>query len=254
MRRVAFIVCVFVGALLLYASGDFPDWGDPNSPANRHISPVYIEQAYEKTDVPNLVSAILADYRNYDTMLETSVVFTAGCAVVLFLGVPLAPLARHRNPEPEKLETVTPPRDLVIEISCRILFPIIQLFALYVLAHGHHSPGGGFQAGVIMASSYILLAIAFDLKTALSKFPRQIFLTLAAVGVIIYAGVGVVCLFMGGNFFEYEALQPLLGVSAAQCHSLGILGVECGVTLTVCSVIFFLYVDLASGGRQDEGL
>jgi len=67
---------------------DFPKWADPNQPASTHVSPGYIEHALDETAVPNLVTAVLADYRGYDTMFETAVIFTAGIAVILLLRRP----------------------------------------------------------------------------------------------------------------------------------------------------------------------
>jgi multicomponent Na+:H+ antiporter subunit B len=73
------------GALLIYGTEEMPDWGDPNSPASSHVSPKYIQEAIEKTATPNMVTAVLADYRSYDTMGETVVVFTAGIGCILML-------------------------------------------------------------------------------------------------------------------------------------------------------------------------
>jgi multicomponent Na+:H+ antiporter subunit B len=73
------------GSLLIYGAEDFPKWGDPNAPASVHVSPRYIQTAYIKTHTPNIVTAVLADYRGYDTLGETVVVFTAGIAVILML-------------------------------------------------------------------------------------------------------------------------------------------------------------------------
>ena len=78
MKAVGLILVVILGSLLIYCSLDFPLWGDPQSPANTHVSPYYIEQTIEDTSVPNIVTAVLADYRGYDTMFETIVIFTAG--------------------------------------------------------------------------------------------------------------------------------------------------------------------------------
>ena len=78
------ILCLF-GALLFYAEGDLPDYGDPQAPANLHVSPDYIQQALEETKTPNMVTAVLADYRGYDTLGETVVIFTAGLACILLL-------------------------------------------------------------------------------------------------------------------------------------------------------------------------
>ncbi len=85
MKALALIATLITGVLLLYGTRDFAAWGDPNSPASRHLSPVYIEKAVEQTHVPNLVTAILGDYRGYDTMFETVVIFCAGMAVVSVL-------------------------------------------------------------------------------------------------------------------------------------------------------------------------
>jgi len=84
LKLLAFIVVTITGALLLYATGDMPDWADPKSPASTHVSPRYIEKTLEDTSVPNMVTSVLADYRGYDTLGETTVIFTAGvCCVVL---------------------------------------------------------------------------------------------------------------------------------------------------------------------------
>ena len=85
MRHLAFWAAVVTGALLMYATVDMPDWGDPKSPASTHVSPRYIEKADEETHTPNMVTAVLADYRSYDTMGEAAVVFTAavGCMLIL---------------------------------------------------------------------------------------------------------------------------------------------------------------------------
>lgn len=73
------------GALLIYGIEEMPEWGDPDSPASKHVSPKYIKEALEKTATPNIVTAVLADYRGYDTLGETTVIFTAGIACVLML-------------------------------------------------------------------------------------------------------------------------------------------------------------------------
>jgi multicomponent Na+:H+ antiporter subunit B len=73
------------GGLLIYSIEGLPDWGDPDSPASTHVSPEYIQDALEKTATPNIVTAVLADYRGYDTMGETAVIFTAGIGCVLIL-------------------------------------------------------------------------------------------------------------------------------------------------------------------------
>lgn len=254
MRRFAILFAFLVGGLLLWGATDFPKWGDPNSPASTHLSNRYITEAYAKTHVPNLVSAILADYRNFDTMFETTVVFTAGTAIFLILRLPLGALARRRNSEHAEVAVQPLPRDPILEMACRVLFPPIHLFGLYVLTHGHYSPGGGFQAGVILGASFILLAIGFDLRATLSRLPEVLFRPMAALGVAFYIGIGVLCLVLGGNFLDYKALLPVFPVDPSMVRSHGILLVECGVTLTVGAVIFAIYTNLVSRGNHREGL
>ena len=85
MKVIAIVMIVLTGGLLIYGVEKLPDWGDPNSPASSHVSPKYIQEALEKTATPNMVTAVLGDYRGYDTMGETAVIFTAGIGCILML-------------------------------------------------------------------------------------------------------------------------------------------------------------------------
>src|SRR4030067_1529012 len=80
--------------------------------------------------------------------------------------------------------------DVIIQTVCRILTPFIQLYGLYVIAHGHHSPGGGFQGGVILGASFILLCLAYDIKEVKKRMSEQWNLLFCSMGVIIYSGIG----------------------------------------------------------------
>lgn len=84
-RIAALFLTIITGALLLYSAQEFSKWGDPLQPASLHVSPRYIEKTLVETGVPNAVTSVLADYRGYDTMFETSVIFSAGVAVMMLL-------------------------------------------------------------------------------------------------------------------------------------------------------------------------
>ena len=84
---IALAIAAFI--VLLHGIEDLPPWADPDQPASAHVSPRYIERAVEETGVPNLVTAVLADYRGYDTLFETVVIFTAGVAVLMLLRRPI---------------------------------------------------------------------------------------------------------------------------------------------------------------------
>lgn len=87
-RIPALVATLSLGGLLLLAVHDFPAWGDPASPPSRHVSPRYLTEGYRETGAPNIVTAVLADYRGYDTLVETVVIFTAGLACWLLLRRP----------------------------------------------------------------------------------------------------------------------------------------------------------------------
>lgn len=85
MKTISAMTALLVGAALIYGTLDMPKWGDPHSPANTHVSPYYLRHSLEDTATPNVVTSILADYRGYDTLGETTVIFTAGMACILLL-------------------------------------------------------------------------------------------------------------------------------------------------------------------------
>ncbi len=85
MKALALLSTLITGAILLYGTMDFPAWGDPQAPASVHLSTHFIENAVKETHVPNLVTAVLGDYRGYDTMFETVVIYCAGLAVISVL-------------------------------------------------------------------------------------------------------------------------------------------------------------------------
>jgi multicomponent Na+:H+ antiporter subunit B len=85
LKILAFISVLVTGIILIYGTQDMPDWGDPHSPANMHVSPRYLKETLHETATPNAVTSILADYRGYDTLGETTVIFTAGVSCILIL-------------------------------------------------------------------------------------------------------------------------------------------------------------------------
>ena len=276
MRFVGLLVVLMLGALLRYGIFFFPEWGDPGSPAATHVSPYYIEHSETDTAVPNMVTAILADYRGYDTMFETTVILSAGLACFLLLRTtrrkePECRLYRHistgitlrlekgktipaDSKEFQRIDSVWVPHDLIIQMTCRFIVPFLQLFALYVIAHGHHSPGGGFQGGVMIGAAIIVFAISFNLRNAFGRITEKTAAILSSVGVLIYAGTGAVCMAMGADFLNYGALSGLLRVDPVMARSHGILIVEIGVGIAVSAVMVWIYYTLSSGGKLDEGL
>jgi multicomponent Na+:H+ antiporter subunit B len=135
--------------------------------------------------------------------------------------------------------------NLILRVVSKSLIPLIILFALYVQFHGDFGPGGGFQAGVILSAGIILYALVFGLDAAEQVIPPVILRILASLGVVIYAGVGIVTIFMGGNYLDYS----VLGKTQVAGQHLGVLLVELGVGITVFSVMVILYFAFAGRGR-----
>ena len=251
------VVCV-VGVLLLKTVTDLPQWGDANSPANTHLSSYYIENSIDQTHVPNVVTSVLADYRGFDTMFETCVVFVAFIGIFSLLRIRKSKAKKAAANQPTT-ELSSPPHQevdsLIIKTASHLMVPFMQLFALYVVAHGHYSPGGGFQGGVILGASLILLAVSYDFKKALAILSEKKIILLVSLGVLIYAGIGVICFFLGGNFLDYSVLHKILpATDTIMARSHAMLGVEIGVALTVMVSMYGIYLSLASNGRFDKGL
>ncbi len=133
---------------------------------------------------------------------------------------------------------------LVPRILAKLLIPFILLFGLYVQFHGDFGPGGGFQAGVIMSAAIILYSLVFGLGAAERIIPKSVLVFLTALGVLVFAGVGIESLFLGGNFLNYSVLA---GTQVAGQH-IGILLVELGVGITVFAVMLTIF--FAFAGRE----
>ena len=130
--------------------------------------------------------------------------------------------------------------EVIVRVGAKVLAPFIIMFALYVHFHGDYSPGGGFQAGVILAAAFALLALVYGLDEVQRVLPPWFVRACAALGVLIYAGVGVVTMVLGHNYLGYNALahDPEHG------QHYGILLVELGVLVTVFGVmvtVFYLF-------------
>ncbi len=131
-------------------------------------------------------------------------------------------------------------------IGTKLLLPLILLFALYVQFHGDYGPGGGFQAGVIFGAGFILYALIYGLDNARRLLPPWVLRIGVSLGVLIYAGVGLLGLLLGGQYLDYGVLDAH---DPAHGQHLGILWVELGVGITVASVMVTIFYAFAGRGR-----
>lgn len=138
--------------------------------------------------------------------------------------------------------------DIILRLLARLLIPFILLFALYVQFHGDFGPGGGFQAGVIIAAGFIFYALIFGLDALRRVLPEWLMEKCVALGVLIYAGVGVISMLLGANFLDYS----VLGHDVIHGQHRGIFWVEVGVAVTVASVMLKIFFMFAARGRDDD--
>ena len=134
---------------------------------------------------------------------------------------------------------------VVLRVVSKLLIPFILLFGLYVQMHGDFGPGGGFQAGVIFASAFILYGLIFGTASIRRVVPPRVLLGFISFGVLLFAGTGVATLVLGGNYLAYGALaaDPVSG------QHLGILLVELGVGITVSAVMLTIFVTFTGRDR-----
>lgn len=136
---------------------------------------------------------------------------------------------------------------VILRVGTKILIPYILLFGLYVQFHGDYGPGGGFQAGVIFAAGFILYALVYGLERVQRVLPPKVVHVCSALGVLIYAGTGVLSILKGGVFLDYDVLlhDPHHG------QHWGIFSVELGVLVTVFGVMVSIFYAFAGrGGEQ----
>ena len=149
------------------------------------------------------------------------------------------------------METVKAPRplrdNLILRVVAKALFPFILLFGLYVQFHGDFGPGGGFQAGVIVAAGFILYGLVFGLADMQRTLPPRWVEVGSALGVLLYGGVGVYGMFNHGAFLDYNVLDHH---SAIHGQHRGIFWVELGVGITVASVMVGLFFAFAGRGKR----
>jgi multicomponent Na+:H+ antiporter subunit B len=137
---------------------------------------------------------------------------------------------------------------LVVVTFVRALLPVVQLFALYVLVYGHYGPGGGFQAGVMLAAAYILLALALGPEAFERRVNERVGLGLAAAGVLLYVLTGVAGVTGGATFLDYSVLP--LPVSPVRARYFGILLIETGVAIAVSATVVVLFYRLADADAR----
>jgi multicomponent Na+:H+ antiporter subunit B len=237
--RKGLVVLLFIVVLTVpFAAFDvLPVIGDPESAPNTHVSDHYIEHAQDECNSPNMVTAVIVDYRAFDTMFETTVMFLAGLAVIMIL----ANHPKKRIRVPGRINRFSNYRGRPVystvnkDVMVSIIQALILIYAIYVLFHGEVSLGGGFQAGALIGMTYLLDVMVCKREKPMFRLSKYSAGALAGLGPFIYALTGAASFIGGGMYLEYNSLP--FSIHQAELHSIGMTSVEIGVTIGVAGTI-----------------
>lgn len=190
----AAVLCITIMAVLLITVSYLPPFGNEDNPVNNEVTKRYIENGLQETGAVNVVTGMILNYRGFDTMGETHVLYIAASCVMMLLMV---------TNEKEKKEAADrdyePKRDVILRMVARVLVPVILLFGIYVIVNGHLSPGGGFSGGAMIGAGMVLYAGAFGFKKTERFFNEHVYKVAKISALCLY----VLCLsyyfYMGAN-------------------------------------------------------
>ena len=140
---------------------------------------------------------------------------------------------------------------LVIRLACRVVARIIQVFAIYVVFHGHYSPGGGFQGGGLLAAAVILIRIGDGLEASQRELPSRHALMIGSIGALVFLLSGIANAIFGGRYLQYDSL-PFKVISPEDLHYWEILVIEIGVALAVMGILVAIFDRLMEGVPDDD--
>ena len=156
------VLLLIFGAILWAAVFSLPPYEASDAPTVNEVAARYVEQGTEETGAVNTVAGMILDYRAFDTLGESFVLFTALGSVALLLKIG----GRGRKKPIVELDVVDYSQDVIVRTVSRLVIPVILVFGVYILCNGHLSPGGGFSGGAILASAFVIYAMVWGDDTA----------------------------------------------------------------------------------------
>ncbi|MED9822351.1 MAG: hydrogen gas-evolving membrane-bound hydrogenase subunit E [Christensenellales bacterium] len=197
-------VCLTMIALLLFTVTRLPAFGSPEHPINNEVSARYIEKGLQETGAVNIVTGMILDYRAFDTLGESSVLFTAAMVVLFLLrkdkdSARYSQLAENMEQNPHSDTYYEPKNDIILQKTAVILVPIVMLLGIYVILNGHLSPGGGFSGGAIMGAGLILYVTAFGFAKMRRFFTYKTYQRIVLVALLTYAVSKCYSFYTGAN-------------------------------------------------------
>ena len=240
-QTTSILFCLFLIALLLVTVSYLPATGTVTRPVNNEVSERYIEKGLEETGAVNIVAGMILDYRAFDTLGESHVLFVATITVLILL--------RLNKTEKDEAEVsdrrFEPKNDAILQLVATFLVPVIIIFGIYIILNGHLGPGGGFSGGAIIGAGLILYLNAFGFQ----KTER--FFTSRTYKVLSVSALGCYCLAKSYSFYtganHIESVIPL-GTPGAILSSGLILILNICVGIVVAGTMYTFYVMFRKGG------
>lgn len=241
-RVFSIVFCIFLVSMLLIAVSYLPTFGNAENPANNEVAERYIEKGLEETGAVNIVTGMILDYRAFDTLGESHVLFIATCTVLILLRKEKKP-GEIDAEENDRLHE--PKNDVILQTAARILVPPIFIFGIYVILGGHLGPGGGFSGGAIIGAGLILYLNAFGFKKTERFFTEKTYKRLSVCALGCYCLAKSYSFYTGAN--EIESVIPL-GTPGAILSSGLILILNICVGTVVAGTMYTFYVMFRKGG------
>ena len=233
----AALICgLILAAILLVTVASLPHFGSDSSPAVNEVSRRYLESGVSETGAINAVAGIILDYRAFDTLGESVVLFTA-TVTVLFL-LKQCKRAYGKNSQEDEKEHYEGMRSLPARVVFGISIPFILLYGIYVVVNGHLSPGGGFSGGTILGAAFVLSHLVFGEKYTERFITVDRCSKIMAAGLFVYIGLKTYHVLTGANGIESGI--PL-GVPGSIFSAGLIFPLNICVGLVVACTIFSLY-------------
>ncbi len=230
--------------MLLIAVSYLPSYGHPENPANNEVAERYIESGLDETGAVNIVTGMILDYRAFDTLGESHVLFIATCTVLILLRKDRRKDENGRDIE-ESDRAYEPKNDVILQTAARVLVPPIIIFGIYVILGGHLGPGGGFSGGAIIGAGLILYLNAFGFQKTERFFTSRTYKVLSVCALGCYCLAKSYSFYTGAN--HIESVIPL-GTPGAILSSGLILILNICVGIVVAGTMYTFYVMFRKGG------
>lgn len=232
------IFCLILSFTLIATVSDLPLFAGENNPTVNEVYDHYVSQGRDQTGAVNTVAGMILDYRAFDTLGESFVLFTATCAVLLLLEQAESKRAKKASARKEPFIYTLDP---IVCTVVKILIPFIMVFGVYILFNGHLSPGGGFSGGAILGTGFILFAMAFGEERAASV------LTPKAIRIVTIASLSFYCLAKSYSFFtgnEFNGVHSVISAGTPGDFLSGglILPLNIAVGCVVCCTMYSFYM------------